>query len=194
MTNLWAASNHAARDGIVLSRRPCRSHPPHAHLFVQTLITRVKFTTWRAQRSTDRSAETYAGRHVFFRHDMLVIYFASDAVAVDSSRMIASSSASWSRFSPPSNFFQCARAPRLHETYAQYTPPRQTRQNSPVCVVSGVPVWIGRLLWTRSHFKFSVGDSLELSEISSHHRRGRDTDKTVLSCLAWRCEFAFTHF
>ena len=78
----------------------------------------------------------------FFRHDMFVIYFASAAVAVDSSRMIASSSASWSRFSPPSNFFQCARAPRLHETYAQYTPPRQTRQNSPVCVVSGVAVWI----------------------------------------------------
>ena len=32
------------------------------------------------------------------------IYFASAAVAVDSSRMTASSSASWSRFSPPSNF------------------------------------------------------------------------------------------
>ena len=32
------------------------------------------------------------------------IYFASAAVAVDSSHMTASSSASWSRFSPPSNF------------------------------------------------------------------------------------------
>ena len=32
------------------------------------------------------------------------IYFASAAVAVDSSGMTASSSASWSRFSPPSNF------------------------------------------------------------------------------------------
>jgi len=31
-------------------------------------------------------------------------YFASAAVAVDSSHMTASSSASWSRFSPPSNF------------------------------------------------------------------------------------------
>ena len=31
-------------------------------------------------------------------------YFASAAVAVDSSSMTASSSASWSRFSPPSNF------------------------------------------------------------------------------------------
>ena len=31
-------------------------------------------------------------------------YFASAAVAVDSSHMTASSSAAWSRFSPPSNF------------------------------------------------------------------------------------------
>ena len=37
------------------------------------------------------------------------IYFASAAVAVDSSHMTASSSASWSRFSPLSNFFQWAR-------------------------------------------------------------------------------------
>jgi len=34
----------------------------------------------------------------------VTIYFASAAVAVDSSHMTASSSASWSRFSPPSNF------------------------------------------------------------------------------------------
>ena len=27
-----------------------------------------------------------------------------------------------------------------------------------------------------------------LWESSSHHRGGRDTDKTVLSCLVWRCE------
>jgi len=33
-----------------------------------------------------------------------IIYFASAAVAVDSSHMTASSSTSWSRFSPPSNF------------------------------------------------------------------------------------------
>jgi len=37
---------------------------------------------------------------VIFAHN----YFASAAVAVDSSHMTASSSASWSRFSPPSNF------------------------------------------------------------------------------------------
>jgi len=34
----------------------------------------------------------------------VIIIFASAAVAVDSSYMTASSSASWSRFSPPSNF------------------------------------------------------------------------------------------
>jgi len=33
-----------------------------------------------------------------------IIYFTSGAVAVDSSHMTTSSSASWSRFSPPSNF------------------------------------------------------------------------------------------
>jgi len=38
---------------------------------------------------------------------------------------------------------------------------------------------------------FSVGDSLQLScESNSHRRSGRDADKTVLSCLAWRCELA----
>ena len=34
---------------------------------------------------------------------IIIIYFASAAVAVDSSQTTASSSASWSRFSPPSN-------------------------------------------------------------------------------------------
>ena len=33
-----------------------------------------------------------------------IIYFASSAVALDSSRVTASSSTSWSRFNPPSNF------------------------------------------------------------------------------------------
>jgi len=51
------------------------------------------------------------------------------------------------------------------EKNAQFTPLRQTRQNGSVCVVSGVPVWIGWLLWTCSDFKFSVCDSLELSGI-----------------------------
>ena len=44
----------------------------------------------------------------------------------------------------------------------QFTSPHQTQQDGHVCVVSRVPVWIGRLLSTCSDFKFSVGDSLEL--------------------------------
>jgi len=59
------------------------------------------------------------------------------------------------------------------ETNAQFTSPQptqfppllQTRQNSPVCVVSGVAIWIGQLLLTCPDFKFSVDDSLELSGI-----------------------------
>ena len=47
----------------------------------------------------------------------------------------------------------------------QFTPPHQTRQDGPVCVVSGVPVWMGPLLRTCSDFRFSVGDSLEFSGI-----------------------------
>jgi len=63
----------------------------------------------------------------------------------------------------------------------------QTQQDGPVCVMSGVSLWTGRLLWTCSDFKFSVGDSLELSGIQFTH-----ADKTVLSCLAWRCELALS--
>ena len=53
-----------------------------------------------------------------------IIYFASAAVAVDPSNMTASSSASWSRFRPPSNFvnghvsimwFMVCRRPQLQE-------------------------------------------------------------------------------
>ena len=33
---------------------------------------------------------------------------------------------------------------------------------------------------------------LSCREYNSHRRTGRDTDKTVLSCLAWRCELAMT--
>jgi len=41
---------------------------------------------------------------VAFTVRLFFYYFASAAVAVDSSHMTVSSSASWSRFSPPSNF------------------------------------------------------------------------------------------
>ena len=62
----------------------------------------------------------------------------------------------------------CVRRSQRFGDTAIYCPihtARQTRQDGPVCVVSGVPVWIGRLPWTRSDFIFSAGDSLELSEI-----------------------------
>jgi len=55
---------------------------------------------------------------------------------------------------------------------------------------------MGQLLLTCSRcpdFKFSVGDRLELSGIQFtplKRRSGLDTDKTVLSCMAWRCELA----
>ena len=50
------------------------------------------------------------------------------------------------------------------------------------------------MLLTCSDFKFSVGDSLLVScrESNAHRQSVRDTDKTVLSCLAWRCELALT--
>ena len=66
-------------------------------------------------------------------------------------------------------------------------------KNSPVCVVSGVAVWTERLLLACSDFKFLSATVLSCRESNSHHRSGRDTDKTVLSCLAWRCELVFGH-
>jgi len=69
----------------------------------------------------------------------------------------------------------------------QFTPPQQTRQDGPVCVVSGVPVWIGRLLlWTCPEFKFSVGDSLELSgsQFTAPKRTRHGQDSFVVSGVA----------
>ena len=68
----------------------------------------------------------------------------------------------------------------------QFTPPHQTRQDGPVCVVSGVPVWIGRLLWTRADFNFFVGDSLQLSEIQLNppKRKRHRQDSFVASGVA----------
>jgi len=77
--------------------------------------------------------------------------------------------------------------PTLNELVGptQFTLTHQTRQDCPVCVVSGVSVWIRQLLLD---FKFSVSDSLELSVIQFTPPKRRGTDQTVLSCLAWRCE------
>jgi len=60
-----------------------------------------------------------------------------------------------------------------------FTPPHQTRQNNPVCVVYGVAVWIGQLLLACSDFKFSVGDSLVDNPI---HIAEADTILTGLFC------------
>jgi len=75
----------------------------------------------------------------------------------------------------------------------QFTPLHQTRQNSPVCVVSGEAVWFGLLLYVFRLQIFSQSATvLSCRESSSHRRSGRDTDKTVLSCPAWQCESAST--
>jgi len=70
----------------------------------------------------------------------------------------------------------------------QFTPPHQRRQDGSVRVVSGVPMWIGRLLWTCSDFKFSVGDSLELSGIHftpPKRTRHRQDSLVVSSVVMW---------
>jgi len=70
----------------------------------------------------------------------------------------------------------------------QFTPPHQTRQDGPVCVVSGAPVWIERVQTSN----FLSATVLTCRESNSRRRSGRDSDKTVLSCLAWRCELALS--
>jgi len=74
---------------------------------------------------------------------------------------------------------------------AQFTPPHQTRQDGPVCVVSGVN-WTIALNAFRFRISCRPATVLSCRESSSHRRSGRDTDKTVLSCLAWKCELALT--
>ena len=39
---------------------------------------------------------------------------------------------------------------------------------------------------------FLLATVLSCRESNSHRRSGRDTDETVLSCLAWRCELALS--
>ena len=72
-----------------------------------------------------------------------------------------------------------------------HRPPDTTRQCC-LCRVwhGGVNFWtLAIKLLTCSDFKFSVGDSLMSCQESRSHRRGRrDTDRTVLSGLALRCE------
>ena len=70
--------------------------------------------------------------------------------------------------------------------YAQFTPPQQAQQNSPACVVS--VAWRCELddCSDCSDFKFSVGDSLELSGIqfTSPKRTRHRQDSFAVSGLA----------
>jgi len=74
----------------------------------------------------------------------------------------------------------------------QFTPPHQTRQDGPVCVVSGVNWTIALNVFRLQIFCRRQTTVLSCRESSSHRRSGRDTDKIVLSCLVWRCELALT--
>jgi len=72
---------------------------------------------------------------------------------------------------------------------------RHTRHDKIVLsAMSAVPVWIGRLLWTCSETSnFPSATVLSYRQCNSHRRSGRDAAKTVVSCLAWRCEFALRY-
>jgi len=71
----------------------------------------------------------------------------------------------------------------------QFTPPHQTRQDGPVCVVSGV-VWCRRQLDDCSErvqtLNFSVGDSLALSGIQFTPRNRTIETQTRQFCRVWR--------
>jgi len=73
-----------------------------------------------------------------------------------------------------------------------FTPPHQTRQNSPVCVVSARRGGVNYCYIRAQIANFLSATVFSCRESNSHRRSGRDTDtdKTVLSFLAWRCELA----
>ena len=75
----------------------------------------------------------------------------------------------------------------------QFAPPHQTRQDGPVCIVSGVPRCELDDCSERVQISnFLSATVLSCRESNSHRRSGCSTDKTVLSRLAWRCELALT--
>jgi len=105
--------------------------------------------------------------------------------------------------------------PRLHIYYAKFTPPA-----GPELSMGWVDPWVGSGWVTKNRpMDDSAPDTTRQSslcrvwhdgvnlatwnylsptvssrrESSSHRRSGRDTDKTVLSRPAWRCELAFTY-
>ena len=70
----------------------------------------------------------------------------------------------------------------------QFTPPRQTRQNCLVCFASasaGFPTTQD----CRRQKNWNVWTRSEQSSNSHRHTR-HDADRTVLSCLLWRCELS----
>jgi len=71
----------------------------------------------------------------------------------------------------------------------QFTPP--ARHDKTVLSVSCQAVWVesrDRLAKSEQPIVLSCWES------NSHRRSGRDTDKTVLSRTAWRCELALRYF
>jgi len=71
----------------------------------------------------------------------------------------------------------------------QFTPPHQTRQDGPVsCLVCQCE--LDDCCERVQTSNFLSATVLSCRESNSNRRSGRDTDKTVLSCLAWRCELA----
>ena len=68
-------------------------------------VQELRLKEWKqTDGQTDGRTRPISLLSVLLRSPMTVYYLASVAIAVDSSHMTASSSASWSRFSPPSNF------------------------------------------------------------------------------------------
>ena len=74
---------------------------------------------------------------------------------------------------------------------AQFTPPTTRRDKTVLsvscllcrCELDDCPERV-------QTFNFPSATVLSCRESNSQSRSGRDTDKTVLSCLAWRCELA----
>ena len=99
-----------------------------------------------------------------------------------------------------------ARSPRLSERYrarfvtvvvtcidAKFTPP--TRRDKTVLSVSRLVrrCELDDCSERAQTSNFLPATVLSCLDCNSHRRRGHETDKTVLSCLAWRCELALRH-
>jgi len=88
--SIWACADFSAVNSLNLVRKAAAAMQPLAQIIVATCFLSL----------SSRERWRYVTSFYYY------YYFASAAVAVDSSRATASSSASWSRFSPPS---ECVR-------------------------------------------------------------------------------------